>query len=298
MVNDKPKFRNIVQITDQEVAAIIENISTKTIKYLKKKNYLNQEGEIVEHPLLDPLFQDSESIHLATTHSIAGKIAFGPNAGKFVTRIGSGFGYVEEIPFIKSKLCYSINGFSLHANTSINTYSRDRLEKLVSYIARGPIAKDRVTLTDDGQHVLLKLKRRFDDGTTHLRFTPTEFIEKLVAIIPPPKTHLVRWSGCFAPNSPIRPLIVLRPTVKKGFQFDEENPDKPKRIGWSEVLKRVSKIDVSNCELCGGKMKALAAIREKDEIVRYLKHVGKAHDPPKKASARLVQVELEYSYED
>ena len=27
-----------------------------------------------------------------------GKIAFGENAGNYVTRIGSGFGYAEEVP--------------------------------------------------------------------------------------------------------------------------------------------------------------------------------------------------------
>ena len=37
--------------------------------------------------------------------SIAGKIAFGPNAGKYVTKIRSGFGHFEEIPLAKGKRC-------------------------------------------------------------------------------------------------------------------------------------------------------------------------------------------------
>ena len=37
--------------------------------------------------------------------------------------------------------------------------------------------------------------------------------EKLAAIIPPPRTHLVRWSGVFRSNSPIRSKIVLRPEI-------------------------------------------------------------------------------------
>jgi hypothetical protein len=32
---------------------------------------------------------------MSTVASIAGKIAFGPNAGNYVTKIGSGFGYGE-----------------------------------------------------------------------------------------------------------------------------------------------------------------------------------------------------------
>ena len=297
MVDEKPVFRNLLGISNDEVEETIAAIATKVIKYLQKQGYLDQDGEIVANPLMDDLFQDNEAMLLATTNSIAGKIAFGPNAGNSVTKIGSGFGYMEEIPFAKGDRCYSVNGFTLHAKTAVNSQSRDKLEKLISYISRGPIATERVTLTPDGQHILLQLKRPYDDGTTHLKFTPGEFIEKLVAIVPPPKTHLVRWSGCFASNSPIRSQIVLRPTVKKGFQFDEENPEKPKRVGWNEVLKHVFKIDVLVCTECGGTLKAVAAVRDPDQIARYLKHVGLGSDPPKLAVAKLQQGELNYELE-
>jgi hypothetical protein len=53
----------------------------------------------------------------------------------------------------------------------------------------------------DGK-VLLHLKSPWADGTTHLLFTPSEFIKKLVALIPPPRSHLARWAGVLAPNSP------------------------------------------------------------------------------------------------
>jgi len=80
------------------------------------------------------MFSEYESLKAATQTSIAGKIAFGPNAGKYVTKIGSGFGYGEEIPLAKGKRCYSINGFSLHANTSINTHQRERLVNFIQYV--------------------------------------------------------------------------------------------------------------------------------------------------------------------
>ena len=93
----------------------------------------------MNHPLSDSIFQDHESLAMATSSSIVGRIAFGPNAGKKVTRIGSGFGYYEEIPLAKGHRCFSINGFSLHANTATNTLARDSLRKLVEYISRGPV---------------------------------------------------------------------------------------------------------------------------------------------------------------
>ena len=95
---------------------------------------IDSEGNIVQNPLADPLFADYESLALATGTSITSKIAFGPHAGKTVTKIGSGFGFKEEIPLAKGKLCFSINSFSMHANSSTNTNQRERLNQLIPII--------------------------------------------------------------------------------------------------------------------------------------------------------------------
>jgi hypothetical protein len=50
-----------------------------------------------------------------------------------------------------------MNGFSMHAATSINTYQRTRLEKLVEYIARGPLSNERLEILPSGK-VNLQLK--------------------------------------------------------------------------------------------------------------------------------------------
>ena len=115
-----------------------------------------------------------------------------------VTRIGSGFGYYEEIPLAKGHRCFSINGFSLHANTSTNTLARDSLRKLVEYISRGPLSNERLEITESGQ-VKLKLKTAYSDGTSHLLFTPGEFIEKLSAIIPPQSPIWSNAAGSLRP---------------------------------------------------------------------------------------------------
>jgi hypothetical protein len=91
-------------------------------------------------------------------------------------------------------------------------------------IARGPLANDRLEILAD-KKVKLRLKTPYTDGTTHILLSFSEFIEKLVALIPPPKAHLVRWGGVLAPNSPLRKKITLRPAKKKGFQFHEEEAD-------------------------------------------------------------------------
>ena len=40
--------------------------------------------------------------------------------------------------------------------------------------------------------------------------TPSEFLEKLAAIVPPPRAHLVKWGGVFALNSPLRRKVILK----------------------------------------------------------------------------------------
>ena len=167
-----------------------------------------------------------------------------------------------------------MHGFSLHCATAVKTTDRRGLERLVSYMARGPLANERVTLTGHGKvgvKVKLKLKTNYSDGTSHLLFTKSEFIERLAALIPFPRTHLVRWSGFFAPNSPLRKLITLKPKIKKGFQFkscshdweEGEDGSKEKHLSsssWARVLERVFKIDVAKCNRCDGILKPVRAV--------------------------------------
>jgi hypothetical protein len=254
----------------------------------------------VQNPEADPLFENQSSLALATQNSIVGRIAFGPNAGNRVTKIGSGFGYMEEIPLAKGKRCYSVNGFSLHTNTSINTLQREKLSGLIEYIARGPLANARLEILAD-KKVKLRLKTPYTNGTTHIILSFSEFIEKLVALIPPPKAHLVRWVGVLAPNSPLRKQITLRPTKKKGFHFYEggagaeaRKKQAYKNHTWAKMLARVFKIDVTNCEHCGGKMQKVCAVIDGDSIRRYLKHLALDPCPPSQTAARILQPELSF----
>ncbi|MBU1537425.1 transposase, partial [Myxococcota bacterium] len=64
----------------------------------------------------------------------------------------------------------------------------------VVYIARPPLFIESLRQIPNGD-LTFKLKTPWDDGTTHLVFTPTELIEKLAAIIPPPRFHKLRYQG-------------------------------------------------------------------------------------------------------
>ena len=163
---DVARFRNLDPITDDEVACLVESIATRVQSLCIRRGYLDKDGDIVLHPVLDPLFQDHESLTAALAASISGKIAFGPNTGIYVRKIGGGFGYEGEVPLAKGKRCFSVNGFSLHANTAINTHARERLSKLIEYIARGPLSNERIEILPNGD-VKLALKTPWANGKVH-----------------------------------------------------------------------------------------------------------------------------------
>ena len=73
-------------------------------------------------------------------------------------------------------------------------------------MSRPPVAEDRLALTASGQ-VRYTLKTPYRDGTTHIVLEPLDFIARLAALVPPPRMHLTRYHGVFAPHSRLRAAI-------------------------------------------------------------------------------------------
>jgi len=100
------------------------------------------------------------------------------------------------------------------------------------YVARPAVATERLSILPDGR-VSYRLRHKWRDGTTHVLFEPLELVEKLAALVPPPRFNLVRYSGIFAPAACWRSQIV--PFVQEesgsvhhggcGGKRRRENPD-------------------------------------------------------------------------
>ena len=89
----------------------------------------------------------------------------------------------------------------------VEAHDRKRLEQLCRYITRPALSDERVQLNDAGQ-VELKLKTPWRDGTTHLVMSPLEFMQRLAALVPGPRLHLIRYHGVLAPNAKLRAQVV------------------------------------------------------------------------------------------
>jgi hypothetical protein len=88
----------------------------------------------------------------------------------------------------------------------IASYQCEKLERLCRYLSRPPVASERVALSASG-HVRYTLKTPYRDGTTHIVLEPLDLMARLAALVPPPRMHLTRYHGVFAPNSKLRAAV-------------------------------------------------------------------------------------------
>lgn len=106
--------------------------------------------------------------------------------------------------------CVNERGFSLHAEVRCAINERYKLEHLCRYITRPAIANEHLTLNRAGD-VVLQLKSPYHDGTTHIVMAPLEFMQRLAALVPRPRLHLIRLPGVLAPNAKSSPPSKILP---------------------------------------------------------------------------------------
>ncbi len=120
---------------------------------------------------------------------------------------------------------------------------------------RPALSEQRLSLTSQGL-VRYTLKTPYRDGTTHVIMSPLEFLQRLAALVPRPRLHLIRFHGVLAPNSALRPQIVPataeHATVPADDPTDEPTRSAQSRLKWAQLLKRVFEIDMTACPNCGG----------------------------------------------
>jgi hypothetical protein len=184
-----------------------------------------------------------------------------------------------------SPRCARVEGMSLHANVAVPARDRARLERLCRYVARPPVALERLSLLPDGR-VLYELRHRWRDGTTHVGFLPLEFVEKLAALVPSPRANLVRYHGILAPAARHRAAVIPRPSAPsveaRSADDDVQAPHAPRsrNYSWAELMRRVFAVDVLECPQCRGRMRILAAIHSLSAIRAILECVGLPARPP------------------
>ncbi len=122
--------------------------------------------------------------------------------------------------------------------------------------------------------------------------SPLEFMQRLAALVPRPRLHLIRFHRVLAPKAKLRVMVVPRgpgqATGESHLTATEPGGTygRAARISWARLLRRVFEIDMAHCPNCGGQLRIIAAILESAVIDRILAHLGLEARAPLRVPAR------------
>src|SRR5262245_27546951 len=115
----KPRFVTAEPPTDADIATVVQKISRRVIRKLRRLGYLEAGMDDVVATGHDPLRDGAPELAQTLAASVQQRLAFGERAGQRVRRLGAGFGVDGEAPTRTGPRCASVQGFSLHANTHV-----------------------------------------------------------------------------------------------------------------------------------------------------------------------------------
>jgi len=217
--------------------------------------------------------------------SAQGLSLFGPRAGLPPLRL------VDPSRARPDEPIAIVDGFNVHAARTLHGADHAQVERFCRYLARPPIAQDRLELLQDGR-VRYRFKRAYKDGSTAVDLEPFDLLARICALIPPPRLNMVRYHGVLSSRAKLRAEVVPSPSEPEPdpLQLQAElplcvEPDRPpRRKPWAWLLKHVFLHDVSVCPRCDGPTTWLELATEPDAIDQAMVDHGllphRARPPP------------------
>ena len=277
----EPEFLELDGPTDGEMLEICVDARRRILRWLVRKGVV-QPGEQWDEG--QELLAEIDPVRAwSTKAALLDRVSIGKRAGQLVARLREGPVQAKKM----GRRCAMADGFNIHANVRIGPMGRDALERLCRYVLRPALCSGRLELLDDGR-ILARLKRRWSDGTWAKVFEPLDFLSKVTALIPLPRSNLLRYHGQFAPQGRWRAAIV-RTTRKRSTgcnQVPLDEATKHRRRSWAELLRRAFSIEILACLKCGGRRELIALINPGKAAARILEHVGIPSVPPQLRAAR------------
>ena len=151
----------------EELARLALQIKKRVLRTLRMAGIDPEQGDGQQ-----VLGGDDDALGQWQAAGLLGRVAMGPRAGWRVVRVGA---EVVLVPPIGQGLCAEVDGFNLHAGVHVGAGQRDRVEALLRYMLRPPLAQQRLTRLADGR-ILVGLKKPWPDGTFGLSYEPMDFL--------------------------------------------------------------------------------------------------------------------------
>ncbi len=122
-----------------------------------------------------------------------------------ILRAFAGRGLIERFE-AREMLVFKHSGFSVNAGVRIEAQDRAGLEWLLRYCSRPPFALE--LLRQRGAELVYHCPKPQSGGKqADLVLSPLDLIERIAALVPPPRTHRHRYYGVLAPASPLRAVV-------------------------------------------------------------------------------------------
>lgn len=293
--NAAPEFRALPRLSTTEVADALQVARARILRYLERQRVITLDPDSASDVLTvsDELAERDPALAQLAAAAVSGLAPAGPELRRKPRELAfqGRPGVVIDAP-----LSVREAGFSLHAATRAGPADAQGREALLKYILRPPLATERLLPGPDGL-VRIALKKPFSDGTVAVDLDPLSLLCRLVALVPAPRFHTVRYFGVLAAASKWRPLIVPKPKPSEATDsaaasgFSECTTPPPCEGGsryrpWAELLRRTFAVDIETCPRCGGRMRLLAVITDLSSAARFLHHRGEPTEPPTRAPAR------------
>lgn len=231
-----------------------------------------------------------------------------------------GLGLLEGFE-AKEMRAYKHSGLSVDTSVCIAAHDRAGLERLRK-AGSELIYRCAKQHSEPGSHPHNKRGSKVDEIT----LTPLELMDRIAALVPPPRTHRHRYFGVLAPNSPHRaatvalavalalaqdaavqapqPAQVRAEPASTGVgvgvgalgagnslptQAQPAQPVPPKHPAyylWAVLIARIYEVFPLLCPICGGPMRIIAFITHSADIHQILKNIGAEAEPPRITPAR------------
>ena len=154
------------------------------------------------------------------------------------------------------------------------------MEQVARYILRPPLSLERLRYSDGDDEV--HYRRQGANGRLggEERIDALDFLARVIAHIPPPRIHLVRYLGHYSNVSRGRRKkgkgAPLRPGRSEVHDDDDltDAERRARRRAWARLVRRVYEVDLLVCTNCGGEMRIVSVILEHWVIRRILGHLA------------------------
>ncbi len=189
-------------------------------------------------------------------------------------------------------------GFSIHYDVIVEPEDGAAVERLARYLVRPPVSLERMRWDDGADTVTYRRKAQGDRPGPVEHIDALDFLARVIAHIPEPRLHLVRYVGRYSNVARGRRRKGCDLELSTGGPSARERPDgslspahrQARRRAWARLIQRVYETSPLTCRKCGSEMEIISIILDPEVVDKILNHlrskgIEPGRDPPGKPAA-------------